>query len=84
MVRSHLYGGANLFYEFLGPTQVNVSGKRFSNGNERLWGGVSLGGTHSWGDGTYSLYGEVALNTGLDNVGDSYSVGGTVGWRMRW
>ncbi|MGO4834011.1 autotransporter outer membrane beta-barrel domain-containing protein, partial [Rhizobiaceae sp. 2RAB30] len=82
--RAHLYGIANLYYDFAGTSDVGVSGTAFSSRNDRLYGGIGLGGTLNWADDTYSLYGEARLNTSLENVGDSNSIGGTVGFRMRW
>jgi outer membrane autotransporter protein len=82
--RSHIYGIANLYYEFLDSTSVDVAGVRFRSEKDELWGGLGLGGTYSWGADKYALYGELSVNTGLDNVGDSYSVNGTAGLRIRW
>jgi outer membrane autotransporter protein len=82
--RAKVYGIANLTYEFLDGTDVNVAGVRFANANERLWGGIGAGGTYSWAGDRYALYGEVSLNTSLVHVGDSYAVSGTAGFRMRW
>jgi len=49
-----------------------------------LWGGVGLGGTCNWASDRYALYGEVSVNTSLNDFGDSYSVNGTAGFRLRW
>jgi outer membrane autotransporter protein len=61
-----------------------VSGTSFASSNDRLWGGIGGGGTFSWADGRYALYGEVSVNTSLKDFGDSYSYKGTAGFRMRW
>lgn len=82
--RSHLYGIANLYYEFLDATQVDVSGTKFQSRPERLWGGIGAGGSYNWEDDKYSVYGEVSLNTSLANFADSYTVGGTIGFRVKW
>ncbi len=82
--RSHLHGIANIYYEFLDPSKVEVSGTSFENGRERLWGGVGVGGSYNWNDDKYSVYAEVSANTSLTNFGDSYSVNGTAGFRVRW
>jgi fibronectin-binding autotransporter adhesin len=84
LTRSSVYGIANLYYEFLGGTVVNVAGTTFANANERLWGGVGLGGTYNWADDKYALFGEVTVNTSLKDFGDSHSVNGTTGFRVRW
>ena len=37
----------------------------------------------SWSADKYALFGEVSVNTGLDNFGDSTSVNGKAGLRIR-
>jgi hypothetical protein len=32
----------------------------------------------------YALYGEVSVNISFKDFGDSYSVNGTAGFRLRW
>ena len=51
---------------------------------DELWGGLGVGGTYSWNSDKYALYSEVTVNTSLENFGDSYSVNGTGGFRIRW
>ncbi|WP_182506205.1 autotransporter outer membrane beta-barrel domain-containing protein [Brucella anthropi] len=82
--RTHVYGIANLYYEFLEGTRVDVQGASFASRNDRVWGGLGIGGTYNWDDDKYSIYGEGLVNTSLNNFGDSYSVKGTVGFRMKW
>lgn len=82
--RSHVYGIANLYYEFLDATQIDVSGTGFQTRPERLWGGLGLGGSYNWNDDKYSVYGEVSLNTSLAAFADSYTVTSTAGFRVRW
>ena len=82
--RSNIYGIANLYYEFLEGTSVDVGGKRFRSEPDQLWGGLGLGGSYSWSADKYALFGEVSVNTGLDNIGDSTSVNGKAGLRIRW
>jgi fibronectin-binding autotransporter adhesin len=53
--RAHFYGIANFYYEFLDGTTVDVSGTRFASIDDRLWGGLGVGGTHSWADDRYAL-----------------------------
>ena len=83
-VRSHVYGVANLTYEFLDGATVNVSGAALTSRPERLWVSGGVGGSYSWNDDAYSLYGEVLAETSLGNVGDSYSLTGNVGFRIRF
>lgn len=84
LTRSDVYGIANVRYEFLDGTVVNVSGTSFANANDRLWGSIGAGGTYSWADGRYAVYGEVSYNTSLSHAGDSYSYKGTAGFRIAW
>ena len=72
--RTHLYGIANLYYEFLDGTEVEVSGVNFASENDRTWGGIGTGGSHNWNDDKYSIYSEVSVNTSLSNFADSYSL----------
>jgi fibronectin-binding autotransporter adhesin len=83
-IDSHLYAIANLYRDFEGATRVDVSGTDLVSRNERLWGGLGVGGSLDWGHGLYSIYGEVQGRTGLSHFGDSHDVTGTLGFRMRW
>lgn len=80
----HVYGITNVYYEMLDGVKVDVSSTDFSNDNERLWGGVGLGGSVSWADGRYSLYAEAGVDTPLSDFGDSYGMNGTLGLRYKW
>lgn len=82
--RSYIYGIANLYYEFLDGTEVDVSSLRFTSRNDRVWGGIGLGGSYNWDSDQYSVYGEGSVNTSLNNFGDSYSYKGTIGLRIKW
>ncbi|MGU3401529.1 autotransporter outer membrane beta-barrel domain-containing protein [Brucellaceae bacterium D45D] len=82
--RAHVYGIANLYYEFLEGTKVDVAGVSFASEQDRLWGGLGIGGSYNWNDDKYSIYGEGLVNTSLNNFGDSYSVKGQAGFRVKW
>jgi outer membrane autotransporter protein len=82
--RTNVYAIANLYYEFLEGTKVNVSGTNFTSQNERLWGGLGLGGSYNWNNDKYSIYGEASINTSLASFGDSYNYKGTLGFRVKW
>ncbi|WP_265919827.1 autotransporter outer membrane beta-barrel domain-containing protein [Cupriavidus nantongensis] len=84
VVRGTFYGIANLYYEFMGDTRVNVSGVPLSAQGDRLWGGLGVGGSVSWKEDRYALYGELLAKTSLANPGRSYGYQGTVGIRMKW
>ena len=82
--RAHVYGIANLYYEFLEGTKVDVAGVSFASEQDRLWGGLGIGGSYNWNDDKYSIYGEGLVNTSLNNFGDSYSVKGQAGFKVKW
>lgn len=82
--RTHVYGIGNLYYEFLEGTNVNVQGVSFASRDDRIWGGLGLGGTYSWNGDKYSIYGEALVQTSLNDFGDSYSAKGQVGLRVKW
>ncbi len=82
--RTYVYGIANLYYEFLDGTKIDVSGTSFTSRNDRFWAGIGLGTSYNWNSDKYSLYGEGSINTSLSNFGDSYAYKGTVGFRVKW
>ena len=79
--RTHLYGIANLSYEFLDGTATSVGGDTLVNEADPLWGSIGLGGSVNWAGDQLSLYGEANLGTSLNHPGDSYSLGVTAGIR---
>ncbi|MBV6304833.1 autotransporter outer membrane beta-barrel domain-containing protein [Candidimonas humi] len=79
-----LYGIANLEYEFLNGTSVEVSGTTLDQRNQRLWGEVGAGATYVLNK-KWSLYAEADYATALSGgSGNNYSVRGTAGLRYRW
>ncbi|MBZ9706309.1 autotransporter outer membrane beta-barrel domain-containing protein [Mesorhizobium sp. ESP7-2] len=82
--RTHIYGIANLYYDFLDGTDVDVSGVRLISQNQTLWGGVGLGGSLDFGDGKYAVFGEAIAKTSLEKFGDSNSIGAKLGFSVRW
>lgn len=82
--RTHVYGIANLYYEFLEGTEVGVSGTNFTSRDERLWGGIGIGGSFNWNNDKYSIYGEGSINTSLTSFADSYDYKATVGFKTKW
>ena len=84
MNRRYVYGIANLYAEFLDGTTVDVSGVRFSNQRDRVWGGLGLGGSYNWNDDKYSIYGEGLVTSSLNHFGESYGYKGTIGLRVKW
>ncbi len=79
--RSHLYGMANLSYEWLDGTVTDVSGTPLARENHRLWGELGLGGSVLLGD-RLTLYSEASANTAVNDFGKSYSLKGTAGLRL--
>ncbi len=79
-----LYAVADLSHEFLDGTAIDVSGAPVVSRTERTWGGLAVGGTYAWDDGRYTLFGQASADTSLSDFGDSYDVGGTMGFRVRF
>ncbi len=84
MRRSHVYAIANLYHEFLDGTTVNVSGTKLTSTPAEWTGELGLGGSYNWHNDAYSLYGEVSAASDLENLGDSYDLKGTIGFRIAW
>lgn len=84
LVRTSVYGIANLYREFLNSSKVTLAGVNFIAQNDKTWGGVGAGGTYTWADDKYSLFGEGSINTSLQNFADSYSVKGTFGFKIKF
>ncbi|MHB0766844.1 autotransporter family protein [Bradyrhizobium sp. 5.13L] len=84
IVRSDVYAIANLRYEFLSGTNIDVAGTGFANAQDRLWGSVGGGGTYSWANGRYAVFGELSYNASLNNSSDNRNYRGTGGFRLTW
>ncbi|MBP2561221.1 fibronectin-binding autotransporter adhesin [Neorhizobium galegae] len=82
--RSKFYGIANLYYDFLDGSNVDVSGIKVVSDNQPLWGGLSLGGSLSWSDDRYAVHGEAFARTSLKDFGGSNSIGAKVGFSVKW
>ncbi|RAZ89625.1 autotransporter outer membrane beta-barrel domain-containing protein [Mesorhizobium hawassense] len=82
--RSHVYGIANLYYDFLDGTDVDVSGTRLTSRPQQLWGGLGFGGSLSWADDRYAVHGELIARSSLEDFSDSHSFGGSVGFSVKW
>lgn len=82
--RTHLYAITNLYHEFMNGTEVDVSATRFASKQDRLWGGVGLGASYNWNDDNYSVFFEGVGKTSLNNFGDSYTLQGNLGFRVKW
>ncbi|MHC5232970.1 autotransporter outer membrane beta-barrel domain-containing protein [Brucella sp. LJL56] len=84
MINSQVYGLANIYQEFLGGTQIIVSGTRFDTNNDDTWAGIGAGGTYAWADGKYAVFGEGSINTSLSHFADSYTLKATAGIKVNW
>ncbi|HZV17199.1 MAG TPA: autotransporter outer membrane beta-barrel domain-containing protein [Sphingobium sp.] len=82
--RSHIYGLVNLSYAYLDGTRTNVADARLIHMEERLWGGIGLGGSYSWAGDRFMLFAEATANTALRDFGESYSLKGSGGFRMKF
>ncbi|MBB6428147.1 autotransporter outer membrane beta-barrel domain-containing protein, partial [Sphingopyxis sp. JAI128] len=82
--RSHLYGIVNLSHEWLDGSIVGVSGTPLARRDERLWGEIGLGGSYSWNDDRFTLFAEISADTAIDDFGDSNSLRGNAGFRMKF
>jgi fibronectin-binding autotransporter adhesin len=82
--RSHLYGIANLYYDFLDGNDVDVSGVSFHEHDQPLWGGLGLGGSLSWADDRYTVFGEAFAKSSLKDFADSNSIGAKLGFSVKW
>ena len=76
-IGTHVYGIANLTYEFLDGTEVAVSGIDLAFTLQRFGGELGAGGTYAWADGKYALHGEVLAATSFTG---GYALKGTVGF----
>jgi fibronectin-binding autotransporter adhesin len=84
LVRSDLYAIGNLHYEFLDGTKVDVAGTGFASANDGLWGSIGGGGSYSWANGRYTVFGEATYRASLQNATGSNSYRGTAGFRVVW
>lgn len=82
--RTHLYGIANLYYDFLDGSSVDVSGTEFVSQNQGLWGGVGIGGSLSWADDQYSVFGEALVRGSVDDFGGNNALGAKLGFNAKW
>ncbi|TPI99681.1 autotransporter outer membrane beta-barrel domain-containing protein [Mesorhizobium sp. B2-8-1] len=82
--RSHLYGIANLYYDFLDGNDVDVSGTALHEHDQPLWGGLGVGGSLSWNEDRYTVFGEAFARSSLKEFGDSRSIGAKLGFSVKW
>lgn len=79
--RAHVYGVANLAYQWRDETGVEVSGTPIASRDRSARGELGFGGSYSWGGGAFTVYGEVSADTPLADFGDAYTYKSTIGFR---
>lgn len=84
IVRSDLYAIGNLHYEFLDGSKVDVSGTSFASANDRLWGSIGGGGSYSWANGRYTVFGEATYRASLQDASANHGYKGNAGFRVVW
>ena len=78
---STIYGSVDLEHAFAIGTEVEVSGTALESEPERTSVRLSLGGSYSWADGKYAIFGE-ATASGLTTGSRAYDA--TAGLRVRF
>lgn len=84
IVRSDLYAIGNLHYEFLDGSRIDVAGTGFGSASDRLWGSIGGGGSYSWANGRYTVFGEATYRASLQAPAGNYGYKGTGGLRVVW
>ncbi|TMV04688.1 autotransporter outer membrane beta-barrel domain-containing protein [Brucella haematophila] len=81
-----LGGIINVYQELKGGADyIMVSGERVATGSiDKTWGEIGVTANYSWANDVYSVFGKMATASSLQNFGDSYSVTGNVGVRVKW
>ncbi|MGO6819795.1 autotransporter outer membrane beta-barrel domain-containing protein [Rhizobium brockwellii] len=82
--RSTVYGIANLYYDFLDGSNADVSGTSLVSENQALWGGLGLGSSLAWSDDRYAVHAEAFARASLKDFGDSNTIGGKIGFSVKW
>lgn len=82
--RSHVYGIANLSYEAMGDSRVDVDRTAFDSRHGRTAAEVGLGGSYNWNDDRYAVFGASTVGSNLHDFGDTYAVKAQIGFRMKW
>jgi outer membrane autotransporter protein len=81
---SRYYVVGNLYNEFRDETRVQVADILVTNRGGDLSTGLGLGGSYSWEDGKYILYGEGGVKTSVSDFGDRTAYHGKLGLRVTW
>jgi type V secretory pathway adhesin AidA len=63
---------------------IPLRSRCFANANDRLWGSIGGGGTYSWANGRYAVFGEITYRAGLEDAAENHSYKGTGGFRVVW
>lgn len=84
MSRAQYYGIANVNYDFDSARRVDVDAVRISASIPRLSADIGVGGTYSWDDDRFAIYGQGSVGTYTDDFGNSNDLRGQIGFKMRW
>uniref|UniRef100_Q11KT9 Outer membrane autotransporter barrel domain n=2 Tax=Phyllobacteriaceae TaxID=69277 RepID=Q11KT9_CHESB len=82
--KAHIYGIANVYYDFSDGSQVDVSGVRVVSDNHPLSGGLGLGGSLSLDNGRFTIFGEASVRSTFKDAGDNYGLGAELGFNVKW
>ncbi|WP_430825421.1 autotransporter outer membrane beta-barrel domain-containing protein [Brevundimonas diminuta] len=82
--RSHVYGIANLSYDAMGDSRVDVDHAYLASRHGRTAAEIGLGGSYNWNDDRYAVFGASTLGSNLKDFGDTYAVKAQIGFRMKW
>lgn len=84
--RLTLGGIINVYQELKGGADyIMVSGDRVATGSiDKTWGEIGITANYAWANDVYSVFGKMSTASSLQNFGDSYSLSGNVGIRVKW
>jgi len=81
--RSHVYGVANLTYEWLDGAEARVSGTSLRRREDRLQAELGVGGSYAWTD-RVTFYGEASGATSVKDPGEGYQLKAQAGIRLQF
>ncbi len=82
--RTKLFTILNIYQNLTDNTEVDLSNFKLTTRSHRTWGGIGLGGTYSWNDDKYSIYGQGSFDTSFKDSSKNYTFSGNIGLRVKW
>ncbi|MFQ0815642.1 hypothetical protein AVM02_09020 [Brucella anthropi] len=92
--RTSFYTGANLYQSLVqddSNVAISVSGRPDwvsaivdPGTTGKTWLGIGAGGTYSWHEDKYSIFGNINAASSTRKFGDSYTLSGNVGFSVKW